>query len=79
MNKITMYGWIMAASMTVVVAVTLTLCLTNLSAAGMTVLWMINAAAAVTFSICPTLADRVDRQDRVERGWQLSLESDISH
>lgn len=67
MNRTAMYRWIMAASLTVVVAVTLILCLMNLSAAGMTALWLVNVAAAVTFSICPTLADREDKERRGNR------------
>lgn len=67
MSKTAICAWIMAVSLMLVVAITLILCLMELGAAGNTILCLLDAAAAVTFSICPTLADKWEAAESAHR------------
>lgn len=59
-NQSAKFVWSMLASLAVVIAATLTLCLAAPGGSVGAVLIAVDAAAAVTFAVCPTLAERAE-------------------
>lgn len=57
-NNTSIYAWIMLISLIVVVAVTFIICLADVSEVINYILFAIDIAAAIAFTVCPALITR---------------------
>lgn len=77
-KNVSIYGWIMLASLVLVIAVTFIICLVQLSVAVRSTLFIADGVFAAMFTICPTMITRDSLQVEHELERRNDLGSRLS-